>query len=469
MANPFLKKRFERFRQLLTDNRMDGALITGKVNFQYLLGFKTEADCRLFVPAANSDCSPMIFTSQLEEEIVRARNPFPEIDLFIRTKSLGSDVLGTLKVKKARSIIYNGKEYLTTVPTLKGLLKSEFNSFLDDYLVPSSDAFDFPGAKLDTAIANGLRTNKVFTTTWEKQAILSPSLTELGAIAELIGDYNMSIIGFEHEFVTYQEYLLILQKLKKATVPMPKLVNVASILQIMRIHKDPDEIEKLRAAAAIGDIGFAAGENFIHEGATENEVQAEIEYAMKKAGAEKPSFETIVVSGYKSAFPHGHAGQKKIEMGNLVTVDLGAIYQGYCSDMTRTVIAGHDASTSPKSADVLSIHRTVNRAYEIGFEAAKIGASWSAPDIAVRSFFEKEGVLKYYVHGLGHGVGVQVHESPRIVYSQIEPEKIIEVGMVFTVEPGVYKPGIGGARTENTVVVTEKGVEVLNKTPITSY
>jgi Xaa-Pro aminopeptidase len=278
-------------------------------------------------------------------------------------------------------------------------------------------------------------------------------------IMEFLSTHILIKIGIEHTNISYKNYLTFSQKMKNG-----KFSDISELIELQRVIKDEDEIQKLQKAAEIGDIGFKAAHTAIDEFLTEDEVQAETEYAMKKAGGTKPSFETIVVSGENSAFPHGHATYKQIKKGDLVTVDLGSIYDGYCSDMTRTVIAGGESS-----AEIKKILKTVNNAHQIGQDAVICGKHWGHPDKMVRKFYRENDVLDYYVHSLGHGVGVEVHESPWINHNHFSSTEIIQKNMVFTIEPGLYIPGVGGARTENTVVVREDGFDILNKSEIFEY
>ncbi len=184
------------------------------------------------------------------------------------------------------------------------------------------------------------------------------------------------------------------------------------------------------------------------------EVAAELEYRIRKNGGTGPSFPFIVASGHRGALPHGVASQKKIAAGDFVVVDYGAIYAGYASDETCTFVVGEPTKKQKK------IHAIVREAHDRAIAAIKPGASLKRIDGAARTYIERQGYKKYFNHGTGHGIGLAVHEPPRVSF--LSDEKAIE-GMVITIEPGIYLPGWGGVRIEDTVIITKKGGEIITE------
>lgn len=220
--------------------------------------------------------------------------------------------------------------------------------------------------------------------------------------------------------------------------------------------KDAGELSRIKRAVEIADITFEEILPALRPGVRENEVAAEIEYRLKKNGADEPAFSTIVASGQRSAMPHGRASDKKIGLGEFVTLDFGAFYSGYCSDITRTVVVGRASPRQKKVYDV------VLRAQRRGIESIRPGRKGRDVDAAARAVIQKAGFGKYFGHGTGHGIGLLVHDFPGMGQTS---EDILKAGMVVTVEPGVYIPGWGGVRIEDDVYVGPKSGTVLNKAP----
>ena len=227
----------------------------------------------------------------------------------------------------------------------------------------------------------------------------------------------------------------------------------------LREIKREDELALLRRAIAITDQTFAHIRRWLEPGTTEKEVQFEIMRYMVELGADGTAFDTIVASGPHGSMPHAHADQRQIQLGELVTIDMGARYQGYCADMTRTICLGE-----PAEPRMQEIHDIVLKAMKTCEAGIRPGITGKEADALARDELEAAGLGEYYVHGTGHGVGLQVHEGPSL--SQREAgEQILQPGMVVTVEPGVYIPGWSGARIEDCVLVTEHGAEVLTHSP----
>jgi Xaa-Pro dipeptidase len=226
----------------------------------------------------------------------------------------------------------------------------------------------------------------------------------------------------------------------------------------LRSVKDAEEIEFMRKAAELTSEGMRVAYETLAAGVREYELAAEIEYAMRKQGSEGTAFETIVASGACSAFPHGGCSDKKIQEGDLVIVDVGATYKSYSSDMTRTFVAGTPSQKQKK------LYQTVKTAQDKAFEAVKPKAKAAEIDSVARKVIEEAGYGDYFVHGLGHGVGLDVHEPPTL---SPDSKDALSEGNVVTVEPGIYLVGYGGIRIEDTVIVQKNGAEKLTKGPYT--
>jgi Xaa-Pro aminopeptidase len=248
------------------------------------------------------------------------------------------------------------------------------------------------------------------------------------------------------------------QSLAKSLGNEKKLAVDNGIVQELRKVKDEKEVKLLRKAAELTSLGMKVAYETVKAGLKEYEAAAEIEYAMRKKGSGGTAFETIVASGACSAFPHGGCSDRVIRNGDLVVVDIGAAYKGYCSDMTRTLAAGK-ASEKQKR-----LYEIVKRAQDRAFEALKPGAKARDVDAAARQTIADAGYSEYFVHGLGHGVGLEVHEPPTL---SPDSEDVLAAGNVVTVEPGVYLVGYGGIRIEDTVLVGESGGKKLTSGPYT--
>ena len=230
----------------------------------------------------------------------------------------------------------------------------------------------------------------------------------------------------------------------------------APLVSVQRMVKDAGEIEQMAAAAALGVRLFEHILSFMQPGLTESTVAAELEYRARLWGAEAMSFPTIVASGPRSAFPHGTASQAKLPRRGFVTLDFGVILNGYCSDMTRTV---HLGRATPRER---AAYDAVLAAQEHAVAAVAAGVKAGEVDEAARSVLRKANLAEYFTHSTGHGVGLEIHESPRIAMAQ---QALLTRGMVITIEPGIYIPGAFGLRIEDTVVVEGHGCRVL--TPAT--
>ena len=266
--------------------------------------------------------------------------------------------------------------------------------------------------------------------------------------AECVQETGWKSLAFEGNalfFADYVKFKGLLPDSAQETTP----VNLSSL----RVIKEPEEIACIRKAAAIADAAFSDILGFIRPGISESAVAARLEATMRNLGSERPAFTTIVASGIRGSLPHGVATEKLIVDGEFVTMDFGAVYQGYHSDMTRTVSVGRADGRQRQIYDM------VLDAQLLGVSEVRPGVSGKAVDAAVRQRIAEAGYGKNFGHGLGHSLGLEIHEEPRL--SPSSTCERLEPNMLVTVEPGVYLPGWGGLRIEDTVLVTVQGNEPL--------
>lgn len=267
-------------------------------------------------------------------------------------------------------------------------------------------------------------------------------------VANQVKRLGLAKVGFEKDHVTYTSF----EQYDKAL--NAELVPTAGLVEELRLIKTDDEINILKDAVKIADDAFEHILGYIKPGVKEIDVSNELEFFMRKQGATSSSFPIIVASGYRSALPHGVASDKEIQSGELVTLDFGCVYKGYCSDITRTVAVGEI------SDELKDIYNTVLQAQLKGMEGLKAGLTGVEADALTRDYIKEKGYGEYFGHSTGHGIGLDVHEGPGLSFRS---EKVLEEGMVVTVEPGVYVPNVGGCRIEDDAVVTKDGNECLSK------
>ena len=244
--------------------------------------------------------------------------------------------------------------------------------------------------------------------------------------------------------------------LAKAVGGEEKLQPANNLIRDLRKVKDAEEIQLIKEACKLANLGIKVAAETIRPGIKEKTVAAEVEYDMRKAGSDGTAFDTIVASGVYAGFPHGSSLEKTIGDGDLVVVDLGATHKFYRSDITRTFIAGKATAKQNR------IYETVRLAYQKAFETIKPGVAANAVDLAGRRVIEEAGFGELFCHNLGHGVGLEVHEAPIL---SPDSKDVLEAGNVVTDEPGIYLAGFGGVRIEDTVLVTKDGAEKLTSAP----
>ena len=267
---------------------------------------------------------------------------------------------------------------------------------------------------------------------------------------DAIADFGITELGFEEPSLTYADYMLYDKELSCRLVPRNAEING------FRGTKEDWELELMRKAQAITDKAFAEVCPRIKVGMTELQLQAELTYCLYKNGATGLAFDPIVVSGPNTSLPHGVAGERTIREGDFITMDFGASYMGYCSDMTRTVAVGH------ATEEMVKVYNTVLEAQLAGLAASRAGVPGAEVDAAARKVITEAGYGEYFGHGYGHSLGLEVHEAPNPNPKNPEP---MPVGAVASAEPGIYLPGKFGVRIEDTCVYLEDGIEILTGSP----
>ena len=271
------------------------------------------------------------------------------------------------------------------------------------------------------------------------------------AACEWMAAAGVTRCGFDGSQTTVAA-LAAMKKAVPSKVRRGLFVPLGPLVAKLREVKDADEIRRMSVAALLGCRLFEGIVGLMQPGMTELAVAAELEYAARVSGADAMSFETIVASGERSALPHGRATEAKLPKRGFVTLDFGVVLEGYCSDMTRTVHMGR------AGAEERAVYDAVLEAQEAGVAAVRAGVTCAEVDEAARSVLRRARLGKYFSHSTGHGVGIEIHEGPRLAAKQ---EQKLEAGMVVTIEPGVYLPGKFGVRIEDMVLVTDTGGEIL--------
>lgn len=272
----------------------------------------------------------------------------------------------------------------------------------------------------------------------------------LADLRRCLVDLGVRRVGFEAEHVSVAQ-----RERWQEAVPAVEWVPTAGLVERLRQVKDADEQAAIRRAAAVAAAAFEAVLPLVRPGVRERDLALELEYHLRRQGAEAVAFEVIVASGPRAALPHARPGDRRLEPGDAVIFDFGAVVDGYCSDCTRTVAVGRAGET------LRHVHALVREAQRAALEAVRAGVEARTVDAAARSRIEAAGYGERFGHATGHGVGLEVHEAPRLGRGS---QDVLAAGMVVTVEPGVYLPGQLGVRIEDLVVVGEDGGEVLTPT-----
>lgn len=264
------------------------------------------------------------------------------------------------------------------------------------------------------------------------------------ALNDIFRNHDVKSVGFEDTELTVQDHSVLKHKLSGV-----KLVPVGDFICTVRSYKTETEIAYIRKAQSITDIAFSEILKVIRPGITERDVQVELEYQMARNGAEGLAFDTIIASGINSSKPHAHPTDKVIELGDPVTMDFGARYHGYCSDMTRTVFVGQP------SGELRKIYNVVLLAQTMGINNAYCGMAGRELDSYCREVIKSNGYEQYFVHSTGHSLGIDIHETPTASMRSVD---MLNAKQFITCEPGIYIPGVGGVRIEDLLLIEEDGV-----------
>ena len=273
----------------------------------------------------------------------------------------------------------------------------------------------------------------------------------MDAVAAIVKRKKLKKIGFEANWLRYDDASKFKEKLPLGSVLHP----VGRVIDEQRMVKSKSEIDIIRRSVQLNSLAFSLTLKRVKPGMTENEVAADLEYRMRLLGAEKPAFETIVAAGSRSALPHAHPTARRLGKNELLLIDMGASLDGYSSDMTRVVHLG------PPPPRIRRMYQAVLEAQLAGIDAVRPGVTAGSVDHATRKVLKRHKLDREFVHSTGHGLGLEIHESPRI--GRKDPTEL-KAGMAITIEPGVYIDGLGGIRIEDTVLVTESGCEILTPT-----
>ncbi|RGQ84613.1 aminopeptidase P family protein [Megamonas rupellensis] len=283
-----------------------------------------------------------------------------------------------------------------------------------------------------------------FTIIEQKTGLLSKTV-------ELIKKLNINSLAFEGNALIFNQYNYLAKNLIDIEVDFSTSLDLTEL----RIIKDENEIELIKKAINISDEAYSHILKFVKAGMSEQEVATELEYFMRKLGSERPAFTTIVASGVRGALPHGVATDKLINNGEFVTIDFGAVYKGYHSDITRTFCVGKASDRQKEIYDI------VLQAQLLGLKEIAPNKSGREVDFPVREYIKNAGYGDFFGHGLGHGVGLEIHELPRL--SPLSSTDKLKENMIVTNEPGIYVPDFGGVRIEDTVLVTANGCQALTQ------
>ncbi|HEX4378626.1 MAG TPA: Xaa-Pro peptidase family protein [Candidatus Acidoferrum sp.] len=318
------------------------------------------------------------------------------------------------------------------------------------------------GALILSAAGTTLITDSRFTEQARREAPGVRVVQQVRALPTAVGEFLKDApkgrgrtsrkIGFPAAHLTVAQFRAI----RRAAGPRVHWAPAEGFVERLRGRKDPQELAVMRRAAALADKVMAHAFTVLKPGVRELEVAAEIEYQMRQLGASGPAFETIVAFGERSAYPHARPTDKRLRKNELVVLDMGAILAHYCSDITRTVVVG---KASPK---VRGWHKAVQEARTAAVAAVRAGVTCGEVDAAARQVLAGHRLDRYFTHSTGHGLGIEVHEDPRVAKGQ---KQKLEPGNVITIEPGVYVPGVGGIRIEDDVAVHSGESEVLTRTP----
>lgn len=321
---------------------------------------------------------------------------------------------------------------------------SEFSGSTSEVIIANDKNYFITDGRYMTKVADEIDHDKF------EVIIIESNMGYIDEVVRILGNYN--VIGFESSTMTVDKF-----EAMSALLPDKEIVKVSGAIEEMRLCKNDDEVAKIKKAVEITDKVFDYVCENIKVGMSEIEVKLMIENQHILLGAEAQSFEAIVASGTNGALPHAVPSTKLIEEGDMVTIDFGCQVDGYCSDMTRSFVMG-----APRDEEMVKIHDIVNEAAQMQIAAVKAGKTCFEIDKIGRDYIAEQGYGDKFIHGTGHGVGLEVHEAPVVTYLSKE---VLAPGHIITIEPGIYVEGLGGVRIEFDLLVTEDGHEVLNQSP----
>ena len=341
-------------------------------------------------------------------------------------------------LEKYRSLLHDGVQGLLLTSRYSRMYAAEFDIAEGVAVVSAQGARYFTDSRYIESAQKNLKGFEVV-----EIGLNNPMMQ---ALKTTLDKFGVETLGFEDEYLTVAELNGFEAALPVKFVPLQKEINA------FRASKEDWELARMRKAQEITDRAFTEVCTRIHTGMTEKELEAELIYCLYKNGAEGLSFDPIVVSGPNTSMPHGVAGSRVLQDGDFVTMDFGVLYQGYCSDMTRTVALGH------ATEEMRKVYDTVLRAQLAGIAASHAGASGKSVDGAARDIITEAGYGPYFGHSYGHSLGLEIHEAPNCTPRNENP---IPAGAVCSAEPGIYIPGKFGVRIEDVVIFREGGCEVI--------
>ena len=345
--------------------------------------------------------------------------------------------------KLQHAVASSGLEALLLIDPKNRFYATDFQSSAGAVVITPEDAWLFTDSRYIEA-AQSASQNRYHVAQNDR----AHSLGDL--VQQVLKARNVTKLGGEEHSLSHDDYL----SYEKA-VGIP-LIPAQQLIMDLRAAKSADELTRMRQAQSITDAAFTEILNSLRPGVAEQAVAARLMYEMMRRGAQRMSFDPIVVTGPRSSMPHGTPGETPLRPGDFVTMDFGCVYGGYCSDMTRTVAIGHATD------EMAAVYNTVLRAQQAGIAAAKAGIPGKAVDKAGRDVIEAAGCGAYFGHGFGHSLGLDIHERPNASPTESRP---MPDGCVCSAEPGVYLPGKFGVRIEDVVVFRENGCEDLTKSP----
>lgn len=283
-------------------------------------------------------------------------------------------------------------------------------------------------------------------------------LLEKNSIKDWLLAHQINRLAFESDKTTHHAFLTLQKMADELIHPLSlALIPVESPVQKLRFIKDENEIQCLKEAAALAYEGYQFVESQLQEGIKECELALELEFFWKKKGAKKLAFDSIIAFGVNSSMPHYRAGETKLTQGMHVLIDIGVVWKHYHSDMTRVLFFG------PSNSEIKKIYEIVDQAKQHALSLCKPGVLIGELDLAARDYITSKGYGDYFIHSLGHGLGLDIHEPPTIRAAGPFQDVHLQPGMAITIEPGIYLPNLGGVRLEDTVIITVEGHENLTK------